>query len=81
MDGLILDLYRQYDRIWAAVSPNKVSECRTIPGSTCIAWTGMIDGKQHHVVSFEDNVSGEVYIGIFQNTIWPSVRGSATRKQ
>ena len=77
---LIQAPHRQNDRIWAPISPNKVIECKKTSGSKCMAWTGIIDGKCLPVIWIEGSLNGEEYLKILQNTLWPSVRASATRK-
>ena len=78
---LIQEPHRQNDRTWAPVSPQKVAKCKKACGEKCMAWTGIVDGRCLPVVWFQGSVNGEVYLDLLQNTMWPSVRGQATRKQ
>ena len=78
---LVSEPHRQNDRVWALVSPNKVAACKKTTGTKCMAWTGMVNGKCLPVVWFEGSVNGQVYLELLQNTLWPAVRASATRKQ
>ena len=78
---LVSEPHRQNDRGWALVSPNKVAACKKTTGTKCMAWTGMVNCKCLPVVWFEGSVNGQVYLELLQNTLWPAVRASATRKQ
>ena len=78
---LIQEPHRQNDRTWAPVSPEKVAQCKKAGGEKWMAWTGIVDGRCLPVVWFQGSVNGEVYLDLLQNTMWPSVRGQATKKQ
>ena len=73
--------HRQNDRIWAPARTNTVAQCKKTFGEKCMTWTGIVDGRCLPVVWYQGSVNGEIYLELLQNTMWPSVKALATRKQ
>ena len=80
MFELVPNPHKQNDCIWVVVSQT-ASDCRKTAGSKCMTRTGMIDNKCLPFSWLEDTVGGKVNFDLLQNTLLPSVKGSATQNQ
>ena len=73
---------KQTDRFWAPVNPHELVECKEQQGGKkAMCWCGMVDGRVLGPFWVEGSMDSEVYRIMLEDHIWPSVKGSATRKK
>jgi hypothetical protein len=76
---------RQNTRIWAPFNPMEEVACRYQGDSKVMAWVALVDGKALQVQWMQDhegrnvNVSGESYLKMVRDKVWPEVRLRARR--
>ena len=75
----------QTDRIWAPWHPEEEVVCRFQGDSKVMAWVALVDGRALEVRWMVDeegrnvSVTGDRYLNMIQNQVWPEVRGRARR--
>jgi hypothetical protein len=78
--------HSQNDRYWSATNPYQIAECQVQGDAKVMAFVALVDGRISCLHWFTENgqnvsVNSTRYLELMQDVLWPSVRGSATRKQ
>ena len=73
---------KQNERYWAPVDPVVEVECREQGGAKVMCWAGILAGRI--IIHWFDpgtSVTGESYLEMLQQVVWPQVRALVARRQ
>ena len=72
---------RKNDVYWSKTNPNNIHEVKDQGAVKIMAWVGIVDGQVLPVHWFQGSVTGQSYLDMLKNVVWPAVRGSSSRKE
>ena len=69
---------RKNDVYWSETNPNNIHEVKDQGAVKIMAWVGIVDGQVLPVHWFQGSVTGQSYLDMLKNVVWPAVRGKST---
>ena len=69
------------DVYWSPDNPSNIKEVRDQGVSKVMAWVGMVDGRVLPITWFQGSVTGQNYLEMLENKVWPAVKSVATKKK
>lgn len=72
---------RKNDVYWSPVNPTNIKEVRDQGVSKVMAWVGIVDGQVLPITWFDGSVTGEKYLDMLENKVWPAIKGVASKNK
>ena len=69
------------DVYWSPDNPSNIKEVRDQGVSKVMAWVGIVDGRVLSITWFQGSVTGQNYLEMLENKVWPAVKSVATKKK